>query len=281
MTPKKQQQSKLSKKTSYLLALDLGNTNISISLCPFNTRAKTKANAVRFNLATDVKKTEDDYFLSINNLIAFYGVNVSDIKHVVICSVVPKLDRVFELMFVKYFALKPLFLSADNIGIKINLDNPSEVGTDRLVDALGAFLLAGANKPVLVIDFGTATTFNIVSKDGVYLGGAIFPGVLVSLEALKSSTSKLPQIALEPAKNVIGKSTVKAINSGVFFGYRALIEGMVSKFAKEHKSELFVVATGGLSELICKNLKCINIQEPNLTLNSIITIGLRLIENGY
>jgi type III pantothenate kinase len=262
----------MNKNEGAFLAVDIGNTNVSLCL----SDAKGLKQNLRFNFATDVKKTEDDYFLQIFSILNFHSINIKDIEKVVICSVVPSLDRVFNILFNKYFNIKPLFLSSVNVPLKIDLKNPKEVGADRLVDSYGAFLMAGLSANTLVIDFGTATTFNLVDKNGVYLGGTIFPGVLVSLEALKSTTSKLPKISLQQSQSVIGKDTINAINAGVFFGYRAMIGGMVEEFKKTH-NPLFVVATGGLSSLICQDMTCINAIEQDLTLNSIKAIGLNIL----
>jgi type III pantothenate kinase len=189
------------------------------------------------------------------------------IRNVIVSSVVPGMNK-----FVKKWFPEARFVNYRNIGIKIKVKKPSEVGVDRLVNALAAHKLYGG--PAIIVDFGTATTFDVVSARGEYLGGAIVPGIQMSIDALHEKTAKLPKITLKPPKNVIGNSTVEAIRSGILYGYVSLVEGMLRRIKSEirHslKSKIKIIATGGLARLICKHTDVIDRIDPELTLKGIM-----------
>jgi type III pantothenate kinase len=187
------------------------------------------------------------------------------------CSVVPPLVATFEELCQRYLHISPLVVEPGiKTGVRIRMDNPSEVGADRVVDAAAAHHLYGG--PVIIADFGTATTFDVVSKDGDYMGGAIAPGIGISAEALFVRAAKLPRVELVRPKRAIGTNTIAAMQSGIIFGYVALVEGMVARIQKELAEPAKVVATGGFSALFAKETGVIDVVNPSLTL-----VGLRLI----
>jgi type III pantothenate kinase len=199
--------------------------------------------------------------------------NASQIKDVVICSVVPPLLIIFEEVCRKYLKKNPLIVEAGvKTGVRIDMDNPREVGPDRIVNAVAAHQLYGG--PVIVIDLGTATTVDVVNKQGDYIGGAIAPGIAISTEALFTRTAVLPRIELALPKKAIGRNTVAAMQSGVVFGYLGLIEGLVGRIQAELDTPAKVVAAGGFAEMLAQATKVIDIVNSDLTL-----VGLRLIYN--
>jgi type III pantothenate kinase len=208
------------------------------------------------------------------DLLHYKGLDASDIKGIAMCSVVPPLTATFERLSQQYFKISPLVVAAGvKTGVRIRMDNPREVGTDRIANAAAAHHLYRG--PVIIADLGTATTFDTVSKDGDYLGGAIAPGIATAAEALFTQAAMLPRIELARPKHAIGTNTITAIQSGIIFGYVGLIEGVVARIQQELEEieeKAKVVATGGYAELIAKETSVIDIVNPNLTL-----IGLRLI----
>lgn len=248
-----------------LLVVDIGNTHIVIGVY------KKKELLLSFRMSTDIHKTEDEYWVLLSYLLEHRYIKYSFINGVIISSVVPVLTTIFINMVSKYFMVDPLLVTSDiKKNIRLRIENPSELGADRLVNAMAAYELYGG--PVVVIDFGTATTFCAISKEGDYLGGAISPGLKVSLESLIGKTAKLPQIRLGFPEKFIGKNTVHGMQSGIMYGYLFLIEGLIKKFKEElSPSDTFVVATGGLSSLISSKTKLIDTVNPRLTLE-----GLRL-----
>jgi type III pantothenate kinase len=195
----------------------------------------------------------------------------SKINGTALCSVVPPLVPTFQEMCQKWLNIQPLVVEAGvKTGLRIRMDNPRELGPDRVVNAVAAHHLYG--KPVIIIDLGTATTFDVVSKQGDYLGGAIAPGINIASEALFNRTAVLPRVELIPPKQVIGKNTIAAMQSGIIFGYIGLIEGIVQRIKQELGSKAKVVATGGNAYPIAKEIPAIDAINPDLTL-----IGLRLI----
>lgn len=195
------------------------------------------------------------------------GLRARGVKEVVVGSVVPPANKAIRRLFPH-----ARFVAYRDVGLKVKMARPAEVGIDRLVDALAAVKLYGA--PAIIVDFGTATTFDVVSAKGEYLGGAIAPGIMLSRDILSERTAKLPRIDVKAPKHVVGKSTVEAMQSGLVFGYVSLVEGMVGRIkskVKSQKSKLTVIATGGLARLICKYTPVVDIIDDNLTL-----YGLRL-----
>jgi len=248
-----------------LLAIDIGNSNIVVGVFD---KEKVKAT---WRIATGVHRMWDEYAIILINLLATQTLKLSQIDGVVMCSVVPPIGHVWEEMSKRYIGMEPLVVGAGvKTGVRIALDNPREVGADRVVHAAAAHHLYGG--PCIIIDMGTATTFDVVSKEGDHLGGAIAPGIIIATEALTARTSALPRIDLVRPKRAIGKSTVAAMQSGIVFGYVGLIEGIVKRIKEEFGSPMKVIATGGNAALIARETKIIDIVEEDL-----ILVGLRVI----
>ncbi|MBI2847271.1 MAG: type III pantothenate kinase [Chloroflexi bacterium] len=248
-----------------LLAIDIGNTNVTVGVF------KGERLLATWRAASDVHKMPDEYAILLLSLLNRQELDASDIKDGALCSVVPPLTSVFEELFQRYFDINPLVVEAGiRTGLRILSENPREVGADRVVDAVAAFRLYGG--PAIVVDFGTATVFDAISKEGDYLGGAIAPGIRIAAEALFERASKLPRIELIKPKSAIGKNTVTSMQSGIVFGYVGLIEGIVARFQSELGEKARVVATGGLASIIAKETRVIDVVDLDLTL-----VGLRLI----
>jgi type III pantothenate kinase len=248
-----------------LLAVDIGNTSITLGVFDGEKLRAT------WHVATGVHRMPDEYASLLLSLLRHQGLATADVKAVALCSVVPPLISTFEELFKRYFNIEPLVVGAGvKTGVSIRMDNPREVGADRIADAAAAHHLYGG--PVIVIDLGTATTFGIISKEGDYIGGIIATGIATAAEALFTRTAQLPRVELTHPKHVIGTNTVTAIQSGIIYGYASLVEGMLARIQKELRVKAKVVATGGYAGLIAKETKVIDVVNPDLTL-----IGLRLI----
>jgi type III pantothenate kinase len=248
-----------------LLAIDIGNTNITFGLLEKDTIKGT------WRMSTAIHRMPDEYANIMLSMMERQGIDTKGIDDVVICSVVPPLLIIFEEVCKRYLKKKAMVVEAGvKTGMRIDMDDPREVGPDRIVNAVAAYHLYGG--PVIVIDMGTATTMDVVSKDGKYMGGAIAPGVAISTEALFTRTAVLPRIDLTLPKKAIGRNTIAAMQSGVVFGYIGLIEGIVFRIQSELNERARIVATGGYSLLIASGTNVIEIVNPDLTL-----IGLRLI----
>jgi len=255
----------MAKEKGLLLALDIGNTNVTVGV--FDGE-KLKAT---WRIASGVHRMPDEYASVLLNLLSLERILVASVREAVLCSVVPSLEATFISLLERYFGITPLVVGVGvKTGVKLATENPREVGADRVVNAAAAQRLYGG--PVIVIDFGTATTFDAVSREGDYLGGAIAPGIDIAAEALFLRTAKLPQVELTRPKNAIGRSTVSAMQSGIIFGYIGLVEGIVARIRKELGGEARTVATGGYAETIARETPVIEIVNPDLTL-----IGLRMI----
>jgi type III pantothenate kinase len=248
-----------------LLAVDIGNTNITLGVF-----AGEKLRAT-WRMATDVHQMTDEYAALMLNLLHHQGLDTADIKEIALCSVVPPLITTFVDLSQRYFQTTPLVVGPGvKTGVRIRMDNPKEVGTDRIADAAAAHHLYSG--PVIIIDLGTATTFGIVSKEGDYIGGIIATGIATAAEALFTRTAQLPRVELAHPKRVIGTNTIAAIQSGIVYGYTSLVEGMLARIKKELGEKAKVIATGGYASLIAKETKVFDEVNPDLTL-----IGLRLI----
>lgn len=248
-----------------LLAIDVGNSNIVVGIFQGDD---LKAN---WRFATDLHRTADEYAAILLNLVPREGIKMSMITEAIMCSVVPSLEGAFSTLCRRYFGVSPLLVEAGvKTGVRIVTDNPREVGADRVVNAAAAHRLYGG--PLIVLDFGTAATFDAVSAEGDYLGGAIAPGINIAAEALFARTAKLPQVEPVKPKHVIGRNTVTALQSGIFYGYIGMVEGIVARMREEMGGQARTVATGGYGELMAQETPMIEIVNPNLTL-----IGLRLI----
>jgi type III pantothenate kinase len=248
-----------------LLAIDIGNTSIALGV--FDGE-KLRAH---WAMATDVHRMADEYAALLLDLLRHQSIVTTDIKETILCSVVPPLIATFRELCQRYFGTQPLVVEAGvKTGVSIRLDNPREVGADRVVNAAAAHHLYGG--PVIVIDMGTATTFDVVSREGDYLGGAIAPGIAVATESLFNRTAVLPRVDLIHPKRCIGRNTVAAMQSGIVFGYVGLIENIVARIQQELGEETRVIATGGFAQLIAEETPLIEEVNPHLTL-----VGLRLI----
>ena len=248
-----------------LLAIDIGNTNIVLGVFSEDKIIGT------WRISTGVHRTSDEYGNTLVNMLAHKNIKVSQITDTVLCSVVPPLITVFEEASHHYFNIHTLVIEAGvKTGIKICMDNPREVGADRIVNAVAAHYLYGA--PVIVIDLGTATTFDAVSAEGDYLGGAIAPGIAIATEALFNRTAVLPRVDLTFPKKAIGTNTVAAMQSGIIYGYAGLIESIVKRIQQEMGGKVKVVATGGFSELLAQVTPVIEEVNQEITL-----IGLKYI----
>lgn len=248
-----------------LLTIDLGNTNLTLGLYEGDRLER------HWRLATDHNRMPDEYGLQFLGLLQNAGKTVADLHGVSLASVVPPLtSRVIQACR-EYLYQTPLVVDAGiKTGIKIRYDDPRAVGADRVCDAVAVMHLYGG--PACIIDFGTATTFNALTKEGDYLGGAITAGVNLAAEALFTHAAKLPRIDLQRPPSVIGRNTVHAMQSGLLFGYVCMVEGMVQRFRAELGPDMKVIATGGLSEIIARETQVIDIIAPWLTLD-----GLRIL----
>jgi type III pantothenate kinase len=248
-----------------LMTIDIGNTNITLGL----HRGDELARAWR--LATNHERMPDEYGLQMLELIEHAGFAVRDIEGVVLGSVVPPLTRTFLLACDSYLGRKALSVDTGvKTGVNIRYEEPRAVGADRVADAAAVHRLYGG--PACVVDFGTATTFDAISAEGDYLGGAIAPGINIAAEALFHRTAKLPRVELLAPPSIIGRNTVHAIQAGLLFGYVGLVEGMVARFRQALGEKMKVIGTGGLADLIAAQTDVIEIIAPWLTLD-----GLRII----
>jgi type III pantothenate kinase len=248
-----------------LLAVDIGNTNVTLGVFDGDKLRAT------WRMATDVNQMGDEYAALLLPLLNYQGMKASDIKEAAMCSVVPPLVGTFEELLGRYFNVSPLVVRAGvKTGVRIVFDNPREVGTDRIVNAAAAHhLYKGA---VIVVDMGTGTTFDIVSKEGEFCGGVIAPGIGIAAQALYTRTAALPRVELVHPQKAIGSNTISAMQSGIVFGYIGLVEGLLARIQKELGEKALVVATGGYAELIARGTKVIDKVNPDITL-----VGLRLI----
>lgn len=248
-----------------LLVLDIGNTNITVGVF------RGQDLVVAWRLATRREQTADELGLVLCQFFREEGLDVKAVRDIVVCSVVPPLNTVIEEMSERYFHRTAFFVGpGTRTGVPVKMENPREVGADRVVNAAAGYVLYGG--PLIIVDFGTAITFDVVSARGEYLGGAIAPGVGIACEALFSRAARLPRVDLVPPPTVIGKNTVHGMQSGIIFGFAGLVDEMVRRMRAELGVDAPVVATGGLAELIARESKTIQRVDPFLTLT-----GLRLI----
>ena len=248
-----------------LLALDLGNTNLTIGL--FN---KDKLDAT-WRLSSDHQRTKDEYGLQISALLVNKNLTPDDLSGIILSSVVPPITNWIVQACKSYLNISPMIVSPElKLNIEVLYDDPGAVGADRIADAVAAEEFFGS--PACVIDFGTATTFNAIAAGGKYLGGAILPGISTAADSLVSRTAKLPAVELNAPPSVIGRNTRHAMQAGLIFGYVALVEGMVRRFREELGEKMNVIATGGHVEKISSHTQLIDHVEPWLTLK-----GLKII----
>ena len=242
-----------------LLAIDIGNTMVTIGVFNDSGLAST------MRAATDSRRSADEYGLLLISLLQLNGIRREDISEVSMCSVVPPLTGVFEEVASSYFGVSPLTVTgALRTGLQIAYDNPRDVGADRIADAVAAKSLYGY--PTIIVDFGTATVFDVISAEGVYLGGAIAPGISVAAEALFLNTSQLRRIELIPPPSAIGQNTTAALQAGLVLGYAELVKGLAGRIKDELGGSATIVATGGLADIISRETGIFDHINPNLTL---------------
>ena len=250
-----------------LLAIDSGNTNIVFAVFGNDGTIRTK-----WRSSTDGNRTADEFGIWLEQLMQLANLNRKDISSAIISTVVPANLYTLKTLCKKYFQCDPLIIGEPGIelGINIEIDRPDDVGADRLVNTVSAHQRYGG--PLIIVDFGTATTFDVVGSDGSYQGGIIAPGVNLSLEALHRAAARLPRIAVERPERIVGKGTIAAMQSGIFWGYIGLIEGLVIRIRKEYENEMPVIATGGLSPLFSSSTDVIEKIDKELTLKGLYTI---------
>ena len=248
-----------------LLAIDIGNTNITFGLYEGESLGPC------WRIRTIHEKMPDEYGILIDKLFRHRGYDPEQVTGIAVASVVPPLTPVFQQVCRDYVGQAPLVVDAGvRTGVRVRYDNPRDVGADRVVDAAAVWKLYGA--PACIVDFGTGTTFDAVSAEGDYLGGAIAPGIGIAARALFERTAKLPRVELIRPPSAIGRNTPHAIQSGLLFGYVGLVEGMVARFKAELGPDTKIIATGGLAEIIARETDVIDVVDPWLTLH-----GLRIV----
>ena len=248
-----------------LLVIDVGNSNIVLGIY------KDGGLLRNWRISTDKSKTTDEYGILVHDLFRLAGIRLADVKDLIISSVVPTLTGVLDKLSLGYFGRKPYIVGPGiKTGMPIHYDNPKEVGADRIVNAVAGF--EKFRTSLIIVDFGTATTFDYVNRKGEYCGGAIAPGLVVSTEALFQKASKLPRVEIVKPPAVIAKNTVNSMQAGIFFGYVGLVDGIVARMKAESRDNPKVVATGGLAGLIAPESKSIDTIDEFLTLD-----GLRIL----
>lgn len=248
-----------------LLAIDIGNTNITIGAFDGDVLKAT------FRLTTDTNRMPDEYALAVSQLLPLRGVSAESVDAIALCSVVPPLTPSFIQLCKDYFDTVPLEIgTGTKTGIRVKYDSPRDVGADRIVDAAAALAIYGG--PAIVVDIGTATVFDAVTETGDYLGGAIAPGIQIAADSLFHTTAQLRRVELTAPPTAIGRNTVHALQSGLVLGYAELVKGMVRRFDEELGGDSKVIATGGLAGVVASEVGLFDAVDPNLTL-----IGLRLI----
>ncbi len=246
-----------------ILCIDVGNTNIKYGVFEGDRLI------VSFRVATDLKRTSDQYGTALIDMFAVKGIKPGDIVGAIVSSVVPPLNYTITHMCTGYLGVEPLVVGAGlKTGHNLRVDDAREVGADRIVNDVAAIKKYGA--PLIVIDFGTATTFNVINENKEFIGGAVAPGMRGSMDSLVSGTAKLPRVEIETPKSVIGKNTTTNLQAGLVFGFAGLVDYIVRRTKKEMKRpDMKVVATGGFSEIIAKEVACIDYVDKLLTLNGL------------
>ncbi len=257
-----------------LVVIDIGNTNITLGVYHDD---KLIGN---YRLTTKFQRTSDEYGFMLLSFLNASAISVDDIDDIIISSVVPKINYSFTSGIKKYFHRNPIFICPGvKTGIDIRIDNPSTLGADRLVDAVGAYYTYGG--PCLVIDFGTATTYDVVTNKGEFIGGATAPGIGICAQALSSQAAKLPEIEIQKPEKIIAKNTIKSMQSGVVFGYIGQTEYIIKKIKKEYNENLKVISTGGLGRIIASETDLIDIYDVDLTFKGLKIIYEKTKKNLY
>lgn len=249
-----------------LLTVDVGNTNITLGLFQGNEVFVT------FRITTQAARTSDEYGSMIAEMLVRKGIKVKEIEDVIIASVVPKVMYSLNSGIIKYFGIQPIVVGVGTkTGIRINRTDPREVGADRIVDAVAAYELYGG--PCIVIDFGTATTYDLISEQGTFEAGVTSPGIQISAKALWDGTAKLPEIEIRKPESILGKDTISSMQAGIVYGYIGQTEYIVNRMKEESGiKNIKVIATGGLGRVIYENTDCIDVYDNQLTLQ-----GMRII----
>jgi type III pantothenate kinase len=248
-----------------IFVMDVGNTQTTVALY------RKQQLVDRWRLSTARHRTQDEWGSVLHLLFHANQLDMTDVRGVAISSVVPPADAPLRAMCRRYFKCEPLFVAPGiKTGVPVLYDNPSEVGADRVVNAVA--VLARHEVPAIIVDFGTATTFDVLDAKGNYVGGAIAPGLSISAEALFEKTAKLPKVEISRPQRVVGKSTVQSMQSGLYWGYVGLVEGLLKRMKKELGPVKTVVATGGLAQVIAPDCPSVSVVDDNLTLE-----GLRII----
>ncbi|HLS20484.1 MAG TPA: type III pantothenate kinase [Bacillota bacterium] len=252
-----------------IFVLDIGNTNTVLGVFKDNELFH------EWRIKTDRHKTEDEFAILVKSLFDLKNISFKDIKGIIISSVVPPIMFALEQMCRKYFAIEPLVIGREEVNSQLGMryPNPREIGADRIVNAVGAIKSYGA--PVIIVDFGTATTYCYVNEKEEYYGGIISPGIKISMEALYSKASKLPKIEIQRPETVIGHSTVEAMQSGVYYGYVGQVDGIIKRMKEQVGNTAKVIATGGLAPLIAKGSETIDHVDQQLTLKGLYIIYKR------
>ena len=253
-----------------LLAINANNTNVKFAVYD-GERALGD-----WRIRTESARTADEYVVWLSQLMSLAGLKLADVTDAIIATVVPQALFNLRMLCERHLKTKALIVGDPGVhlGIEVLMDMPAhEVGADRLANAVGGHVLFG--RPLIIVDFGTATTFDVIDGSGNYLGGVIAPGVNLSLESLHTATAQLPRIAVAAPKRAIGKDTLTAMQSGVYWGYVGLIEGIVARIRAEFGEELLIVATGGLAPLFAKATPVIEKHEPEITMRGLVEIHRR------
>ena len=253
-----------------LLAIDSGNTNTVFAV--FDDNGAIRA---QWRLSASPNRTADEFGVWLRQLMESSGLKTTDVKAAIIATVVPASMFALKTLCRNYFNCEPKIVGDDDLdlGLDVKVDRPQEVGADRLVNAVSAFERYGG--PLIVVDFGTATTFDVIAADGAYLGGVIAPGVNLSLEALHMAAAQLPRVDIRKTERITGKDTVSAMQSGIYWGYVSMIEGLVARIRAEHGVAMDVIATGGLAPLFTEAVECIQHADPDLTLRGLYLVHRR------
>lgn len=249
-----------------LLTVDVGNTNITLGLFQGDEVFVT------FRITTQAARTSDEYGSMIAEMLVRKGIKVKEVEDVIIASVVPKVMYSLNSGIIKYFGIQPIVVGVGTkTGIRINRTDPREVGADRIVDAVAAYELYGG--PCIVIDFGTATTYDLISEQGTFEAGVTSPGIQISAKALWDGTAKLPEIEIRKPESILGKDTISSMQAGIVYGYIGQTEYIVNRMKEESGiKNIKVIATGGLGRVIYENTDCIDVYDNQLTLQ-----GMRII----
>lgn len=248
-----------------IICIDVGNTNVKYAIYD------EKRLKISFRVATDLKKTSDEYGSQLVNMLKVMEIKRSSITGGILSSVVPSLDYTIDRMCDLYLGIKPLHIEPGlKSGLNIRCDDAREVGADRIVNCVSAIVKYGGNTPMIVIDFGTATTFNVINANNEFIGGVIAPGIKGSLDSLVNGTAKLPRVEIEAPDSIIAKNTVTNMQAGIVFGFAGLVEYIVTRIKREMKvPRMKTIATGGFSEIIAKEVSCIDEVDKLLTLEGL------------